>query len=141
MLPSSLKRPSAQNNSVDAQTATLIAELLNASSHLHKTHWKITGPGSYAAHIALNDFYDAIKAHADSLAEGYQGAEQKLLDIPLVKEEYACDSVDDALSYLRELKVKINNLQGVMPHSEIVNELDEAKSSINTALYKLTFLQ
>lgn len=141
MLPSSLKRPSANTNSAEQQTAALVAEFLNASSHLHKTHVKITGPGSYAAHLALNDFYDAIKDHADDLAEQYQGAEQKILDIPLVKENYACESVSDALSYLQELKVKIINLQGVMPHSEIVNSLDEAKSTINTALYKLKFLQ
>lgn len=142
MLPSSLKRPSASGaSSVDKQTAMLVAELLNASSHLHKTHLGISGPGSYAAHIALNDFYDAIKGHADDLAEGYQGAEMRLLDIPLVQEEYTCKSVADALSYLKELKVKVNNLQGVMPHSEIVNELDEVKSTINTAAYKLTFLQ
>lgn len=142
MLPSSLKRPSASSgNSVDARTAALVAEFLNASSHLHKTHLGVSGPGSFAAHLALNDFYDAIKGHADALAEQYQGAEMRLLDIPLVKEEYPCKSVTDALSYLQELKVKVNNLQGVMPHSEIVNELDEVKSTINTAAYKLKFLQ
>lgn len=142
MLPSSLKRPSASGgNSVDKETAMLVAEFLNASSHLHKTHLGISGPGSFAAHLALNDFYDAIKGHADALAEGYQGAEMRLLEIPLVREEYPCKSVADALSYLKELKVKVNNLQGIMPHSEIVNELDEVKSTINTAAYKLKFLQ
>ena len=141
MLPSSLKRPSTgTSSSVDKETAKLVAELLNASSHLHKTHLGLSGPGSFAAHLALNDFYDAIKAHADDLAEGYQGAELRLLDIPLVQEEYACKSVADALSYLQELKVKVNNLQGIMPHSEIVNDLDEIKSTINTASYKLKFL-
>ena len=141
MLPSSLKRPSAASTSVDTLTATMVAEFLNASSKLHKTHLKITGPGSFAAHLALNDFYDAIKGHADDLAEQYQGAEEKILDIPLINETSACQSVADALSYLRELKGLINNLQSVMPHSEIVNALDEAKSTINTAKYKLLFLQ
>jgi DNA-binding ferritin-like protein len=139
MLPSSLKRPS-QGNNVDTATAALVAEFLSASSKLHKTHLKVTGPGSYAAHAALNDFYDAIKGHADALAEGYQGAAEKLLEIPAVNENTPCQSVEEALSYLRELKVKIENLQGILPYSEIVNELDEAKSTINTAKYKLLFL-
>lgn len=141
MLPSSLKRTIATNPSVDALTAAMVAEFLTASSKLHKTHLRITGPGSDAAHRALNDFYDAIKGHADDLAEQYQGAEEKILDIPLINETSACQSVEDALSYLRELKGLINNLQSVMPHSEIVNSLDEAKSTINTAKYKLLFLQ
>ncbi len=141
MLPSSLKRPSANATSVDAQTAALVAEFLSASSKLHKTHLKISGPGSFAAHLALGDFYDAIKGHADDLAEQYQGAEEKILDIPLVTETNACNSVADAVSYLRELKSMVNNLQSVITHSEIVNSLDEAKSTINTAKYKLLFLQ
>lgn len=141
MLPSSLKRTAVTASGVDAQTAALVAEFLSASSKLHKTHLKISGPGSFAAHLALNEFYDAIKAHADDLAEQYQGAEEKILDIPLVTETYACENVSDAVSYLRELRSLINNLQSVLPHSEIVNSLDEAKSTINTAKYKLLFLQ
>lgn len=137
-IPQVLKRPGGQ---LETSTAMLAAELLNASSHLHKTHLSITGPGSHAAHEALNDFYDAIKGHADNLVEQFQGATEKILDIPLVREEYACKSVSDAVSYLRELKVKIENLQGIMPHSEIVNSLDEAKSTINSTKYKLLFLQ
>ena len=35
----------------------------------------------------------------------------------------------------------VNGLQAKMPYSEIVNDLDTIKSTINSARYKLTFLK
>ena len=65
--------------SIDTMTAECVSELMNASTSFHKLHLKVTGVGSFAAHKALNDFYDALVDHADNLAEGYQGAAEKLL--------------------------------------------------------------
>ena len=38
------------------------------------------------------------------------------------------------------MKVQIDELQAVMPHSEIVNNLDIIKDAVNSAKYKLIFL-
>jgi hypothetical protein len=35
----------------------------------------------------------------------------------------------------------VNKLQGMMPYSEIVNNLDLVKDSINSTKYKLLFLK
>lgn len=35
----------------------------------------------------------------------------------------------------------VSKLQGELSYSEIINELDNVKSEINSALYKLTFLK
>jgi len=70
--------PSA--GSVDTMTAACVSELMNAATSIHKLHLKVKGTGSYAAHKALNELYDALPGHADDLAEGYQGAAEKLLD-------------------------------------------------------------
>ena len=61
-----------------------------------------------------------------------------------VEEEYSkkvCNSVEDALSYIRELTSEVNELQAMMPYSEIVNDLDTVKSTLNSAKYKLKFLK
>ena len=42
---------------------------------------------------------------------------------------------------LRKIKDKVIALQSVMPHSEIVNELDNVKSLIDSTKYKLLFLK
>jgi DNA-binding ferritin-like protein len=147
--PRMLKRdaaPSASYSSApaaancDTMTAACVSELMNAGTSFHKLHLKITGTGSYAAHKALNELYDAMPGHADDLAEGYQGASEKLLTYSEVAAR-KLDSVEDALGYLRDLTDMVNALQAKMPYSEIVNSLDTVKDTINSGKYKLKFLK
>jgi hypothetical protein len=87
----------------------------------------------------LNELYDALPGFADDLVEQYQGAEEKLISIP-----DSCprtlNSKEEGLQYIRDLKTMVTKLQGVIPHSEIVNDLDVAKSTLNSIKYKLLFL-
>ena len=121
-------------------TAACVSELMNASTSFHKLHLKVTGVGSFAAHKALNELYDALPGHADDLAEGYQGATSKLLSYAEVSPR-KLDTVADAIDYLNEMTTMVNGLQAKMPYSELVNDLDTIKSTINSARYKLTFLK
>ena len=127
-------------SSLDTMTAACASELMNAATSIHKLHLKVTGTGSYAAHKALNDLYDALPGHADDLIEGYQGAAEKLLSYSEVAPR-TLDTVADAVSYLRELTAMVTKLQGKMPYSEIVNSLDTVKDTFNSAKYKLLFLK
>ena len=126
--------------SCDSMTAACVSELMNAAISFHKLHLKVTGTGSYAAHKALNDLYDALPGHADDLAEGYQGASEKLLEYQDVSPR-SLSSVQDGISYLRDMHAMVTGLQAKMPYSEIVNELDTVKSTIDSAKYKLIFLK
>ena len=85
-------------------------------------------------------FRSALPGHADTIAETYQGAAEKLLNYPEMTLP-TIKTADEAVTYLRSLYNKINSLQSIMPYSEIVNELDNIKSDINSAKYKLIFLQ
>jgi len=127
-------------SSLDTMTAACATEMMNAATSFHRLHLKVTGDGSYAAHKALNDFYDGLHGHADTLIEGYQGVTEKLLsytDMPI----RTLDTVADGVAYLRDMYNTINKLQGMMPYSEIVNNLDLVKDSINSTKYKLLFLK
>jgi DNA-binding ferritin-like protein len=101
---------------------------------------KVKGEGSYAAHKALNEFYDALPGHADTLVEGYQGAAEKILSYKEVPPR-TLDTVADGVNYLRDIYAMVNKLQGMLPYSEIVNNLDLVKDSINSTKYKLLFLK
>ena len=147
--PRMLKRDNASSasyssapagGSVDTMTAACVSELMNAGTSFHKLHLKVTGPGSYAAHKALNDLYDAMPGHADDLAEGYQGAAEKLLTYS-ESAPRTLTSVEDGLDYIREITDMVNSLQAKMPYSELVNDLDTVKSTLNSAKYKLKFLK
>jgi DNA-binding ferritin-like protein len=120
------------------QTAALVQDLLNAVTSLHKLHLKVTGLGSFAAHKGLD--YDAFGDHADDLVEGFQGAEEKIIELPNTAPS-EINSVEEGLEFLRKLRSKIDSLQSSMPYSEIVNDLDNIKSTINSIKYKLLFLK
>jgi DNA-binding ferritin-like protein len=144
-----LKRPTTQapaapykqgNSSCEEQTTMLICEMMNAASAFHKLHLKLTGVGSYAAHKALNELYDALPGHADSLAEGYQGAAETILNYVECAPRIL-NTVDDGIAYIREMYDMICALQEVMCYSEISNELDNAKSILSSTKYKLLFLK
>ena len=127
-------------SSLDTMVSACATELMNARTSIHKLHLKVTGEGSYAAHKALNDLYDALPDHADTLIEGYQGAAEKILSYSEVAPR-TLDTVSDGVSYLRDIYAMVNKLQGMLPYSEIVNNLDLVKDSINSTKYKLLFLK
>jgi DNA-binding ferritin-like protein len=132
--------PQAETCGMCIQTAALAQDLLNSVTSIHKIHLKITGLGSFAAHKALNEFYDEIGDLADGVVEQFQGAEEKLLEMPNTAPT-ELNSVEETIEYLRNLKDKTAALQSIMPHSEIVNQLDEVKSLIDSTKYKLLFLK
>lgn len=136
-----LQRPgSYPGGSLETKTAACVSELMNAATSFHKLHLKVKDLGSFSSHKALNELYDALPGHADDLAEGFQGAAEKLLSY----EDNAprpLNSVQEALSYIRDTYQMITSLQGIMPYSEIVNDLDTVKSTLNSIKYKLLFLK
>ena len=127
-------------SSLDTMVAACAVEFMNARNSFHKLHLKVTGPGSYAAHIAIGDFYDGLPGHADTLVEGYQGVSEKILTLKDVAPR-TLDDVSDGIAYLRDMYAMINKLQGMLPYSEIVNNLDLVKDAINSTKYKLLFLK
>lgn len=138
--PYRLKRKSDAGSSLESQVGACVTELMNAAVSFHKLHLKVQGVGSFASHKALNELYDALPDHADTLAEGFQGAAEKLLNYEDSAPRILND-VQDALSYLREVTSMVNGLQAITPYSEIVNDLDNVKSTINSIKYKLLFLK
>jgi DNA-binding ferritin-like protein len=132
-----LQRPSPMGPCTE--TAAMLAHAQGLTTSIHQLHLKVTGPGSFAAHKALNEFYDGMPNLVDAVAEQYQGAREKLLDFPAVS-PYKCGSVQEAISHMKELYTEVAELQKIMPFSEVVNQLDEVKSLIASTKYKLMFL-
>lgn len=122
----------------------LVVELMDAATKFHILHLTITGPGSYAAHKALNELYDELPDLADTVAESYQGATGEIPNYPADMPSNVCapvmTTVKEALSYIEELHNKVCKLQDVVTYSEINNELDNVKTTLNSAKYKLKFL-
>jgi len=130
-----------QSLNASKAVAGFVVELMDASNKFHILHLKdVTGPGSYSAHKALNELYDALPGHADTIAEGYQGASGTLLDYPDNIKAPSLKSVKEAIAYIDDLHDAVSNLQEMISYSEIINDLDAIKSTLNSAKYKLKFL-
>ena len=112
----------------------LIALCFDARTKAHKAHLKTT---SYAAHMALGEFYEAIVDLADSFAEAYQGRSGELIDIPDIRLVS-----NEGLNLVVELRTWIDaNRSKVCDHSEIQNLIDEIVAQCNSTIYKLKFLK
>ncbi len=117
----------------------LIATLFLARDLAHREHLKATGPGSYAAHMALGDFYAGIVDLADTLTETYQGRFERLVDIPLL----ANDADGNILDTLRAQREWIREARyDAVPKDEspLHNIIDEIESLYCLTIYKLKFL-
>lgn len=128
-----------KQETICTEVAELVTELMNAATSFHKLHLKVSGLGSYAQHKALNEIYDALPGYADDLAESFQGAKGEILKYVEMTPK-VLNSKEEALMYAQQLKDMITELQGKLPYSEIINDLDITKSGLNSLLYKLKFL-
>jgi hypothetical protein len=144
MLERRLKSSSSSMMASDSKSmahkamANLIYEMLHASTKTHITHLMTT---SYAAHKALNKFYDQILGKVDDLAEQYQGHVEMILEYPAQMDIPMLKTPEEAIIYLRNLYDKISSVQSMMTCSSIINTMDEAKALINSTKYKLIFLK
>ena len=131
----------AAGNAMKQMTGAMTAltfELLNGVTKIHIAHLKTT---SYAAHVAMGDFYDGVGDFADSLAEQWQGITETLMDFPTSAELPTCKTPEECVKYLRGLYAMCQKVQDSCEHSEILNTIDEVKSLINSTKYKLIFLK
>lgn len=126
---------------LDNLVAELALSLLETANKVHMLHWGITGQGSYAAHVTLNDLYNQLRGHADTLVENYQGISETLLNFMDFNVTPKFKDVTGCLTALDGIKSQIDSLQSECKFSEFNNLLDEVKSDINKSKYKLTFLK
>ena len=117
----------------------LISTLMASRDQAHIFHWQTTGPGSFAAHLALNAYYDAIPNLTDTLVESYQGQYGILTDY----ETYPVENYSDkgqVVEFLDKLTVSIEVLRQDTDDSYLQNQIDTLVELLETTKYKLRFL-
>lgn len=117
----------------------LVATMFLSREVAHRAHLAVTGPGSFAKHSALGEFYPAIGDHGDTITEAYQGR-HGLIDIPYL--EY--DDEDDIIKCLEKHMDDIEQLRYNAVDKKdttIQNLIDDALATYLSTLYKLRFLK
>ena len=106
----------------------------------HIFHWQTTGEGSFAAHLALNAYYDAIPNLTDTLVESYQGKHGIITGYQPASQFLEGD--DQVLKYFMALQKFVDmNRQSLPQESDLNNIVDEILALVNSTIYKLRFLK
>lgn len=118
--------------------AELISLLFLSRDVAHREHLKTK---SYAQHVALGNFYEAIVDLADAFAETYQGGYGIISDIPLAANKDAGKPIDDALE-AHLAWVEKNRAAFSKPQDRpLQNIIDEICALYLRTLYKLRNLK
>lgn len=112
--------------------AKFIQTLFHAATTAHIMHLQTR---SYAAHVALNEFYEAMPDLADAVAEAYQG---KYGLITGYTSDYTL--AKDPVAFLQDLMGFVEANRDFCEDSEIQNLIDSIADQIASTMYKLKFL-
>lgn len=120
----------------------LISTLMASRDQVHIFHWQVTGQNSFARHMALGAYYDAIPGLIDALVESYQGKHGILKGFEPA-ERYDEYTEEGVVKYFKALSTYVDRIYNKLPKEDtnIINQLDGLKDLIYTTIYKLENLQ
>lgn len=115
--------------------AQLVAKCFAVRTAAHKAHLTTR---SYARHVALNDFYDALLDAVDEFAEVYMGLEGSFDSLPS-----APVPSGQPLEFIRELVrwLESNRSAAAAGHKALENIVDNITALSARAIYKLETLR
>ena len=114
--------------------AAFVSVLFHSATVTHFMHLQTK---SYAQHVALGEYYDAIVELADKWAEAYQGCYDIITNYP---KDFHLAS--EPVKYLTQIKNFVDDIRKDLPQdSELNNLVDGIADQIDSTLYKLRFLK
>ena len=122
----------------NALIGQFISTLLASRTQAHIFHLQTP---SFAAHKALNDYYDGIVDIVDGIVESYQGKYGIITGYGNValQEYQSCEGI---IAYFTTLCMYVEkSRQMLCQDSYIQNQIDEVVALINSTIYKLRFLK
>jgi DNA-binding ferritin-like protein len=124
-------------------TETLVSNLLQARLVLHICHLRVSGPGSFAKHLALGEAYELASDFADKICETVQGKTKNLITLgPIIT--IKVPDINKEIEY-------VDMLNGIV--EQAIAQFDQAGDSVTANIlqdlgahlrqitYKLTFLE
>jgi hypothetical protein len=120
----------------------LASILFHSQTQAHVFHLGVSGAGAYAAHKALQKYYENIDGIVDGLVESYQGKNGLITFKPVAGLDNNCDS-RNIVAYFDKLCAIVRTLRQApnMCDSYIQNQIDTVEDLIYSTKYKLINLQ
>jgi DNA-binding ferritin-like protein len=126
---------SKQNSDFDE----MVSRLLHSQTQVHVFHLGTKGSGSYAAHKALQGYYEGIDALVDGVIESFQGKYGLVTNYETYDME-KFESVKKCISYFNDLNKMITVERKSVKDSYIQNQIDTVQELLFSTVYKLKFL-
>ena len=118
------------------QLGKFLGTLMSSRNQSHIFHLQTP---SFAAHKALNEYYDAIVDLLDAYAEMAQGRYGIIKGYTTPTQIFEDDSV---VKYFMGLQKFVDTIRQTLPQDgELNNTVDEISGLISTTIYKLRFLK
>jgi DNA-binding ferritin-like protein len=120
----------------------LASLFFHSRTQAHVFHLGVKGPGSFAAHKALNEYYDGIVDIIDGLVESYQGKYGLIKFQPVNGLDTNCD-IKNIISYFEKLCSALEKLRQdkKLQDTWIQNQIDAVSELLYSTKYKLVNLQ
>lgn len=138
MVTFSIKNGQAvKEDEINESLGEMMFDLLHSATVTHIMHLQTE---SYAEHVALGEYYDAIVELTDALIEAWQGKNQQILrGYGQAEESYEGMK---PLEYLQELRDEFQMCRPLLGEdTELQNLADTIAEQIDSTMYKLRFLK
>ena len=120
----------------------LASILMHSRTQAHVFHLGVSGPGAYAAHMALGTYYDEIVDLVDGLVESYQGKYGLIKFKPVINLDNNCDGANIVAYFDKLIQIVCALRQAPnLADSFIQNEIDNVMNLLYSNKYKLVNLQ
>ncbi len=120
--------------------ANFVSTFFASRTQAHIFHLQVKGPGAFAAHTALNAYYDGIIPLIDALVESFQGRYGIITGYTCEKQWI--ENPNDAVKYFEALCMYVEKNRASLPQdSYIQNQIDAFVELIESTKYKLVNLQ
>jgi DNA-binding ferritin-like protein len=116
----------------------LASLFMHSRTQAHVFHLRVKGSGSYAAHLALQAYYEGIVPLIDLVAENYQG-KHGLIEFEEVEGLDNNAAIDNIVSYFSKLIEALDKLRKdeKLQSSSIQNQIDTIDELLSSTKYKL----
>jgi hypothetical protein len=120
----------------------LASILFHSQTQAHVFHLGVSGAGAYAAHKALQKYYENIDGIVDGLVESYQGKNGLIEFKPVMGLDNNCDT-RNIIAYFDKICAIVRTLRQApdLADSFLQNQIDNVEDLIYSTKYKLVNLQ
>jgi hypothetical protein len=136
MSTQTIKKPAVRQDSEKEEISVLFGKIFSFNSSLKLIHWHVTGKGSYAAHLSLDQAIETLLEATDRLVEtGYAILGDLDIVIPQTKRP------DDFVGHIEAYYEYMEHQRKLFSEAFVQSILDDYQEGIQQLLFRLKRLQ